>query len=149
MAELKPLQAKKLELESKQKAGDTTEATRTELDEVNGQIQALSEEIRGAITTPAATAPTEAVKPAIVKEVVKEVLDKVAEKVKAPKYVVKDNEKHLVHARLTKGNRFDPATGEQISNPFMQMFTEREFDQFKANANVLGYTFKVIHEPKK
>lgn len=145
MAELKPLQAKKAELESKQKGGDTTEATRTELDEVNGQIQALSEEIRGAIATPVA----EAVKPAEVKGVVEEVLDKVAEKVKAPKYAVKDSEKHLVHARLTKGNRFDPTTGEQISNPFMQMFTEREFDQFKANATVLGYTFKVIHEPKK
>lgn len=149
MAELKQQQAKKAELEAKIKAGDTTEVTRLALDEVNGEITATSEEIRGVVASPAA--PEEKVTEEVKKptEKVEEVIEKVAEKVKKPKYVVKENEAHLIHAELTKGNRFDPQTGAEISNPYVQMFTEREFDQFKANSTVLGFTYKVIHEPKK
>lgn len=52
---------------------------------------------------------------------------------------VKDNEKHLVHAKLDKPH-FDSKTGEKKSVAYVQKFSKTEFEQFKTSAPRLGYT---------
>lgn len=65
----------------------------------------------------------------------------------AETYVPKDEEKHLFHVELTKGQRFDPATGKQIAAPYVQMFDRTAWNQFKQHEAVLGYTSRVLWDP--
>ena len=54
----------------------------------------------------------------------------------------------LVHLSIVRGRRFNPMTGKEESMPYVQMFTYGEFQLFKKNANLLGYSvLKVLHDP--
>lgn len=63
-------------------------------------------------------------------------------------YEVPEGEEHLYHAMLESGVKFNPNTGERISKPYVQKFTYKEFKQFEKNAAILGYTYKVLHQPE-
>lgn len=69
-------------------------------------------------------------------------------------YVPADNEKHLVHVQLEKPY-YDKRTGKRLSTPYVQKMTERDYkmlteksnDKDKSNAEMLGYTVKVLWNP--
>ena len=58
-------------------------------------------------------------------------------------------EEKLVVAELVHGKRFDPNTGEEISQKYNQKFTEGEWRNFEKNAKQLGYSFTVLYNPFK
>ena len=70
-------------------------------------------------------------------------------------YVPKDDEKHLYHVELEKP-LFNQSTGKRVSAPYVQKFTKAEYNQFvgkknekdKSNAEMLGYTVKVLYTPE-
>lgn len=72
------------------------------------------------------------------------------------KYKPDDKEKHLYHVELEKP-LYNPSTGKKISTPYVQKFTKSEFKQFvgkkgandKSNAEMLGYTVKVLFNPEE
>lgn len=54
----------------------------------------------------------------------------------------------LVHAQLIRGRRFNPRTGKEESQPFIQMFTFPEWQLFRKNYVGLGYEIsKVLYNP--
>ena len=56
----------------------------------------------------------------------------------------------LVHVSIIRGRRFDENTGKEISEPYVQMFTYGEYENFKKNASMIGYTIvKVLYNPFK
>jgi len=64
-----------------------------------------------------------------------------------PSYVPQENEKNLYHALLDKP-AFDPRTGKKCSCEFTQKFTEAEWNQFAKHYEGLGYTIKMLWNPK-
>lgn len=56
---------------------------------------------------------------------------------------------NLIHAKITRGHRFDENTGKEISVPYVQMFTYGEFKNFKEKASLIGYTYEVLYNPYK
>ena len=54
----------------------------------------------------------------------------------------------LVQVKLSMGNRFDPKTGKEINKPVPQMFNYGEWQLFKKNYKLLGYTItEVMNDP--
>ena len=76
------------------------------------------------------------------------------EKPETNNYVPADSEKHLVHVQLEKPY-YDKRTGKRLSTPYVQKMTERDYkmlteknsDKDKSNAEMLGYTVKVLWNP--
>ena len=68
--------------------------------------------------------------------------------VQEDKYVpVKGTEKS-VHVKLIKARRYSSMTGEELSKPYVQIFTFGEWQLFKKNFKSLGYTItEVLHDP--
>lgn len=65
-----------------------------------------------------------------------------------PAYSPAPGTEKLVHLAIVRGRRFNPRTGKEESQPYTQMFTPGEFQLFKANAHLLGYSvLKVLHDP--
>lgn len=64
-------------------------------------------------------------------------------------YKVPDGEKHLVHAAIRIGSRFDPETGKQTAEVFTQVYNPTDFKNVVNNASRLGIKYAVLHEPKK
>lgn len=63
-------------------------------------------------------------------------------------YVIKPGTEKMVHLSLVRGFRFNPNTGEEVSKPFVQMFTFSEWQLFKNNFNRLGYSIvAALHDP--
>ena len=70
-------------------------------------------------------------------------------------YIPNDDEKHLYHVQLEKP-LFNQSTGKRVSTPYVQKFTKAEYNQFvgkknqndKSNAEMLGYTVKVLYAPE-
>ena len=62
-------------------------------------------------------------------------------------YVPKPGTERLIHAKITRGHRFDENTGKEISTPYVQMFTYGEFENFKKNAELVGYSYEVLYNP--
>lgn len=61
--------------------------------------------------------------------------------------VAKGTEK-LVQVMLSHGKRFDPHTGKEINKPVPQSFNYGEWQLFKKNYKLLGYTITdVINDP--
>lgn len=66
------------------------------------------------------------------------------------KYEVPKGTEKLVHVKLSTGNRFDPKTGKEINKPIPQMFNYGEWELFKKNYKLLGYTItEVMNDPFK
>jgi hypothetical protein len=71
-------------------------------------------------------------------------------------YKPDDKEKHLYHVQLEKP-LYNPSSGKKMSTPYIQKFTKNEFKQFvgkkgsndKSNAEMLGYTVKVLFNPEE
>lgn len=62
-------------------------------------------------------------------------------------YKVPENEKHLVHVELEK-KRFNMATGERLSKPTVQKYTEKQWAISKGRLPDLGFnSIKVLHDP--
>ena len=76
----------------------------------------------------------------------KKVADQKTVDKKVKTYKVKTKEKHLFHVEMSKGG-FNPQTGKKVSKPFIQMFTESEWNQFEKSGSGLGYTTKVVWDP--
>ena len=54
----------------------------------------------------------------------------------------------LIHLSIVKGRRFNPNTGKEESQPFVQTFTFSEWQLFKKNFTGLGYVIvAVLHDP--
>ena len=54
----------------------------------------------------------------------------------------------MVHLTIVRGRRFNPNTGKEESQPYNQIFSVNEFNLFKKNAHLLGYSVvKVLHDP--
>lgn len=71
------------------------------------------------------------------------------EKPEKPAYEVPKGTENMVHVKIASGNRFDPKTGKEINHPVAQMFTFGEWELFKKNYKLLGYTIvEVMHDPK-
>lgn len=71
-----------------------------------------------------------------------------AEKTNNSEYAPAKGTEKLVHLSIIRGRRFNPMTGKEESTPYVQMFTYGEFQLFKKNANLLGYSvLKVLHDP--
>ena len=62
-------------------------------------------------------------------------------------YVPQENEKNLYHALLDKP-AFDPRTGKKCSKAVTQKFTEAEWNLFAKHYEGLGYTIKMLWNPK-
>lgn len=63
-------------------------------------------------------------------------------------YVPKKGTEKLVHAKISKGRRFDPTTGEEITKPYIQMFTYGEWKLFQQNHKSIGFVvLEVLHNP--
>ena len=61
--------------------------------------------------------------------------------------VPKGTEKHI-HLMIIRGRRFNPSTGVEESEPYKQIFSRSEWELFKKNAALLGYTIiEVLHDP--
>lgn len=68
----------------------------------------------------------------------------------AKKYEVPKGTEKLVQVKLSTGNRFDPKTGKEINKPVPQMFNYGEWELFKKNYKLLGYTItEVMNDPFK
>lgn len=68
----------------------------------------------------------------------------------AKKYEVPKGTEKLVHVKLSTGNRFDPKTGKEINKPVPQTFNYGEWQLFKKNYKLLGYTItEVMNDPFK
>lgn len=68
----------------------------------------------------------------------------------AKKYEVPKGTEKLVQVKLSTGNRFDPKTGKEINKPIPQMFNYGEWELFKKNYKLLGYTItEVMNDPFK
>jgi hypothetical protein len=66
----------------------------------------------------------------------------------AEKYEVPKGTEKLVHVKLSTGNRFDPKTGKEINKPVPQTFNYGEWQLFKKNYKLLGYTItEVMNDP--
>ena len=66
-----------------------------------------------------------------------------------PEYVPAKGTESLIHAKVTRGRRFDENTGKEISAPYIQLFTFGEFENFKKNATLIGYFYEVLYNPYK
>lgn len=64
-----------------------------------------------------------------------------------PSYVPQENEKALYHVLLDKP-AFDPRTGKKCSKEVTQKFTEAEWNLFAKHYEGLGYTIKMLWNPK-
>ena len=70
-------------------------------------------------------------------------------------YTPNEDEKHLFHVELEKP-LFSQSTGKRVSVPYVQKFTKAEYNQLvgkksekdKSNAEMLGYTVKVLWNPE-
>lgn len=79
---------------------------------------------------------------------VDDVLEEKAAKSKSNEYVPEKGTEKMVHLSIVQGRRFNPATGKEISKPYVQKFTFAEWQLFKNNFVGLGYTImKVLHDP--
>lgn len=64
------------------------------------------------------------------------------------KYEPSKGTEKLVHARISKGRRFDPNTGKEITKPYIQIFTYGEWKLFQQNCKSIGFVIlEVLHNP--
>lgn len=74
--------------------------------------------------------------------------DIIEQKMLEPSYVVKPGTENMVHVRIVRGRRFNPLTGKEESNAYVQMFTHGEWQLFKNTFAGLGYTIlAALHDP--
>ena len=63
-------------------------------------------------------------------------------------YHPKPGTEQLVHAKIVRGRRFNPATGKEESEPFVQMFSYPEWQIFEKNKSLLGFAvLEVLYNP--
>ena len=63
-------------------------------------------------------------------------------------YTPKKGTEKLVHAKISKGRRFDPNTGKELTKPYIQMFTYGEWKLFQQNHKSIGFVvLEVLHNP--
>ena len=73
-----------------------------------------------------------------------------APKLETAKYQIPKGTEKMVQVKLSTGNRYDPKTGKEINKPVPQMFTFGEWQLFKKNYKLLGYTItEVMNDPYK
>lgn len=69
---------------------------------------------------------------------------------KASGYVPQKGTEQLVHVSIIRGQRFDENTGQELTKPYVQMFTYPEFKNFKKQASLIGYKIvEVLYNPFK
>lgn len=44
---------------------------------------------------------------------------------------------------------FSPKTGERLSTPYVQIFSENEYKKLLENKSKLGFSTKLLYKPKK
>ena len=77
-------------------------------------------------------------------------VDETPKAISAAKYKVPKGTENLVQVMLSTGNRYDPKTGKEINKPIPQMFNYGEWELFKKNYKLLGYTIvEVMNDPFK
>lgn len=64
------------------------------------------------------------------------------------KYTPAKGTEKLVHLSIVRGRRFNPSTGKEMTKPYTQLFTYGEWQVFKQNYKLLGFTIMaVLHDP--
>lgn len=67
---------------------------------------------------------------------------------KVDSYKVPAGTEKMVHLSLVRGRRYNPNTGKEISEPFVQVFTYSEWQLFKKNFARLGFVIvAALHDP--
>lgn len=67
---------------------------------------------------------------------------------KSGKYTPAKGTEKLLHLSVVRGRRFNPRTGKEETKPYIQFFTYGEWQVFKQNYKLLGYTIlAVLHDP--
>lgn len=57
---------------------------------------------------------------------------------------------NLIHVSIVRGRRYNPDTGKEESVPYIQTFNLSEYNSFKKNAALLGYTIiSELYNPYK
>ena len=138
--------ARKAELESKSKATPLTEGEKKELIDLSLRIVEVEDELEAAEAAKAAAPKAATTKKPAPKADAAPKADEAPEALEVA-FTPKEEEKHLFHVELVKGMRFDPQTGKPISLPYVQMFDQRAWNQFKQHQAVLGYESKVLWDP--
>lgn len=70
-----------------------------------------------------------------------------AKAVEKPKVLPKGWDKHVV-LKVVRGRRFNPMTGAEESQPYQQIFSFAEWQNFKKHHTSLGYTIiEVLNDP--
>ena len=66
----------------------------------------------------------------------------------ASTYKPAPGEEKMLHLKIVRGRRFNPNTGKEESDPYVQKFTFAEWQIFKRNMASLGYhVLEVLHDP--
>ena len=64
------------------------------------------------------------------------------------KYVPAKGTEKLVHLKISKGRRFDPESGKEITKPYVQTFTYGEWKLFQQNHKNIGFVIvETLHNP--
>ncbi len=64
-------------------------------------------------------------------------------------YKPEKEEEGFYHVEVSKGPKFDSETGKPLTqNTTIQKMKPKAFNQFEKNASTLGYSVKVLWEPK-
>ena len=121
----------------------------------NSNNQSPLDKLAAEMETQAQVETQAASKPETTQETAAQEQTEVQEQSKAA-YTPAQGEKHLYHVELEKPF-FDKRTGKRLSTPTVQKFTETEFkaltgkrdEKDKSNAEMLGYTVKVLWNPKE
>lgn len=138
--QVKRLEAKKVKLQKKFDELDAienpTEEQLTELQSVESELLEVTEQL-------------EASSKEVVGDAVIRGKNRLSTEEMPSNYEVPANEKHLVHAAIRIGSRFDSETGKQISHVFVQKYNVTDFKNLVKNAERLGIWYGILHEPKK
>ena len=70
-------------------------------------------------------------------------LDQIAEE-----YKVQEGTEHLYHVALWM-EEYDPKTGKPVHTPTTDVFGVQTFERNVSNFKKLGYTLKVLHDPRE
>lgn len=68
--------------------------------------------------------------------------------VKENEYVPAPGTEKLVHVKIVRGRRFNPNTGAEETQPYVQKFTKGEWRLFKKHHKKLGYSIiEIMYNP--
>jgi hypothetical protein len=62
-------------------------------------------------------------------------------------FIAPEGERKNYHVRIWPKAKFDPETGKQLTQPRLEVFSPREWKQFKQTAPSIGWEYLVLWDP--